>query len=1001
MVASRGPGGPFPFPASPASSPPAATSAAPAAASGAKPAATPTNVAVAAPLAAPLAGPAGIALSLAASALITAWVASNKSGAQGDEPSSRQKQQLVADAARNFGSLLQLPADATDRLATWLHDKVTEVATWAHAGGSGLPKAVQEFTRSLQSWWQEQRAGTGVPAPLGRPRKEPGGARRPPPTTPVAPGAMAAPGPASAAAPSPAAQGAAATGPLSHLNPRERSRAVLSLSKRPPTSAVQRTLRALGVSISKPEVTLTGTAEIAGHFGALMALRREIGPRAWGGLTQAGLGHEVTALQTRLKALQEQIGASASGLMERGAALLYAGRPLTAGERGQLTAIAVQLEPLRQQIQSIFTPLHDAGLYAGSPHHPIARQIERFLRQIDRLTAAVPPRAEAPVTAASLAAVPPGGATPKVPGGSPFVTATESLQTWVRALAEGHPGALTAAAYPVRRALQDPAVRAALMAPQATTPSGAPLPPDDPQVATLIRTLAAGLMSLPEAAGLIGPDPTAPGSLPRAALIAMLVNAATPTGGHWLTGAATQALASGVETGLRQHAGLEPVNAAALAARMVLGGAAGALADRLAAAVARHIDGPSGRAAPAAGSAPPTASARPLLPDPERAEVPSPGELWARFLAAVRDTHPAGVHDDLALLTPAQRAALHGDGAAPASLARVAEAFPGFSTFAARQPAQARTFLQLATFLDHHDRLQFVLTRAREGFGAAAARFADRLPRIAPQAVEPDYLVIQPGPRTPAWFPRVLLQPRPALDPNSAFHQPALSRSADGTQPPSALVNLTAVPRPEQLLFDGHQALPDARQVLVWRGHGTPWSAGYPTERAAAMVADEVLRAANEGASIRYVVLQSCHQRDRRVCIGGSNAQAFERRLNAMLRDQDAAPVTVLAAEQPGPIDTTLPTDAHRSRVVASVAPDQAAQDPSLLAPVRFTPARTGARRYDGPMASPRLPLEALSAAERVTRATAATAATVTGSEPLSDRAPGESSVEPLYRPVR
>ena len=78
---------------------------------------------------------------------------------------------------------------------------------------------------------------------------------------------------------------------------------------------------------------------------------------------------------------------------------------------------------------------------------------------------------------------------------------------------------------------------------------------------------------------------------------------------------------------------------------------------------------------------------------------------------------------------------------------------------------------------------------------------------------------------------------------------------------------------------------------------------GDATPAAARMIAGQVRDAQRSGTPIEYVVLDACHQRDRRRFVGESNGEALQRALNAELQTMGLGhlDVTVLAASRGGP----------------------------------------------------------------------------------------------------
>lgn len=304
---------------------------------------------------------------------------------------------------------------------------------------------------------------------------------------------------------------------------------------------------------------------------------------------------------------------------------------------------------------------------------------------------------------------------------------------------------------------------------------------------------------------------------------------------------------------------------------------------------------------------------------------------------------------ELRTLNAAELNAVYGGAAIPRGGLDVVGRIPGFAAFARAHPAEARVLADSAILfgnVEAHVRAD-VAANGAQGFRNMAARYERMLPVISPHPTNPSYTIVTRGPDSPAWIPAYQLRPTQALDHNGAFHYGGTAQGRLGrgerrvTTPFADLVN---VPRPGQMIVNG-APLANADRVLVFSGHGFWYSAGERTSRGSAMAADQIAASRARGQPIDYVVLDACHQRDRRWFFGGSNAEAFQTEVNVALQARGEAPVTVLAADRGGPTYGTsqrswLPIHRDAGGVHLGYRYD----------PARYTPASDGARFYMTPM---------------------------------------------------
>ena len=284
-----------------------------------------------------------------------------------------------------------------------------------------------------------------------------------------------------------------------------------------------------------------------------------------------------------------------------------------------------------------------------------------------------------------------------------------------------------------------------------------------------------------------------------------------------------------------------------------------------------------------------------------------PADRWTpamhreHFLA----TAHADARAELGGLTAAEFQAMYPSGALPRGLDVVGR-IQGFGAFARARPAEARALAEAVTLFPGGEAYvrQVVQQQGPAGFQQAAQALQPMLPVVTPHPTEARYTVVQRGPQSPNTVPAYNLRPRLELDHNGAFFQGAQvqGRLSGERRVPTPNVDFR-VPHPSQLVVRG-QPLANLDHVLVFSGHGgLRGFSGLSTRQAATLVADQIAAARNQGQRIDHVVLDACHQRDRRWFVGGSNAEAFQRELSQALtaRGLGGQAVTVLAADRGGP----------------------------------------------------------------------------------------------------
>lgn len=327
---------------------------------------------------------------------------------------------------------------------------------------------------------------------------------------------------------------------------------------------------------------------------------------------------------------------------------------------------------------------------------------------------------------------------------------------------------------------------------------------------------------------------------------------------------------------------------------------------------------------------------------------------------------PPAQRTELSRLSDEQLRAIYPEGGAtPSTLERVA--LEDFADFATANPTAARTLAdgydafgdyvpdamerhrrnwesQLRSTQPGDDLTNAQLQQARAlGYESAAAEIRRYLP-MTEAAIDPRYVLQTRSPDSPDWMPEVDMRATRDLDHNGAFHQ--LTDAGEAT-------NVISQQRmtPNQIEVDGRR-LDTMDGVMVFSDHGgTRGFQGGDTNATASVVARQIAESRAAGANIDKLVLNACHQRNRRGLVDATNnAQAFQRQLNENLRALGQPEVTVFAADRGGP------TYGSSQRSYLTNRPNLA----------RYTPAADGSQffvsRQDALTAAAALPLEAAGA---------------------------------------
>ena len=314
-----------------------------------------------------------------------------------------------------------------------------------------------------------------------------------------------------------------------------------------------------------------------------------------------------------------------------------------------------------------------------------------------------------------------------------------------------------------------------------------------------------------------------------------------------------------------------------------------------------------------------------------------------RFLRSVDPILNPTPYAELSKLTPADFAKIYPEGGpVPFALTQVGDV-PGFAAFAHGNPNEARNLADAAAL--YTDPLTGSNPVRSELLGAGPAqmmavakRWEPRLPVVKPFPGHPDYVLVERGPASPSSIAMRNIRPAPVHDHNGAFHQ-LMMRGDPGTMIP----NLVA-PQADHMLVrvpgkPGLQPLSDANKVLIFSSHGMNTAAGETNQKSVSLVVEQIRADRASGQNTKYVVLEACHQRDRRGLFSDdSNAANFQRTLNQELKAQGLPEVTVLAADRGGPLWSG--NKGTRQPVKGWSLKDE------NMAPARFVPADEGSRLY-------------------------------------------------------
>lgn len=393
------------------------------------------------------------------------------------------------------------------------------------------------------------------------------------------------------------------------------------LSEMLPTPAVQRTLRALGVTVREPTgevkdaAKLNTLAALTGQYEKLQSLKMMLGDQDWKQLSAAGgLGVEMSSIERQLKNVLTQTEIRAKSLMDEAGSLLpsNSGRAPTVKERQRLTLMDAELGRLQQRLETVYRPLRMAGLYQGGLSHPVAQQVgqwrSNFESKLNAPGAVRTNQADSAVTPSAGGLQTPTLQTPTLQ--TQVQQAQARVSDWGRTLqqVQSLPANATGAERQqvlaqvqqaggaLQRALAQPEVTALLGRAVRAAQGGPPLPPEDDKLLTaLLNGVSNALASSVGDAvqGALTGQPVDPQRQVQGAMLAFVVGMAVPNAANSLVyNATSNAVSGGLETWLRQAAGVDPNDPNAVLANMLFGAGLGVVADGIFKALSRAIGGP-------------------------------------------------------------------------------------------------------------------------------------------------------------------------------------------------------------------------------------------------------------------------------------------------------------------------------------------------------------------------------------------------------------------------
>lgn len=307
----------------------------------------------------------------------------------------------------------------------------------------------------------------------------------------------------------------------------------------------------------------------------------------------------------------------------------------------------------------------------------------------------------------------------------------------------------------------------------------------------------------------------------------------------------------------------------------------------------------------------------------------APQSTWSasmrrdKFLEVAQQKAPA-VHAEMSKLTVEQFEAIAMGGAIPNGFFAIGD-IPGFAALAAQQPWAARGLADATTLVgvkngqwafkaeigklvaaEGGKRLQQNPNGPKIGhdpkdWSTAADLAADYIPHLTPSSIVKDYWLATFENQNLVSIPKYNLRPMPKHDGSGAFNEGVvLPGGKRGKTTTIDFANLSDV----KLLDANLQPITDMTKVLVFSGHGSPLTgtiSGKSPKKSAALVAEQIHHAHLKGDAIEFVLLDACHQRDKRLYFGKSHAQLLKKHLNAELKKLGLPMVEVLAAKHSGP----------------------------------------------------------------------------------------------------
>jgi len=286
----------------------------------------------------------------------------------------------------------------------------------------------------------------------------------------------------------------------------------------------------------------------------------------------------------------------------------------------------------------------------------------------------------------------------------------------------------------------------------------------------------------------------------------------------------------------------------------------------------------------------------------------------------------------LSKLTPERFTEVFGDGPYDQALARMGTQ-PKFAEAAIKDPELARNLLRAERQWQVADKWSKSPDQSAEQVWDGIKNDTPSIKTINANGV--DY-VQQLFPASVPNQPGLRLVPSKQLDHNGAFAQTDAVPDGKGgyttvkSSTPSERYSLN----PQQIkLPDGSPV--NMQEVAVFSGHGaTNGFEGMSTKSAAQMMAEELQMSMKSGKTMKYVLLDSCSQGDRRLMDGRTNAQDFQKELDLAMKSKGMEPVTVLASNDSGYLYGDSSVGTLKSRLLTPLKLAPVSTNPVEMVPV-------------------------------------------------------------------